>query len=366
MSRLILLGNPETKRAVYLKKGAEKAGAEVEVLDWREFPHNFEEIYFQEEEIFLKIDPPLWNSCCLEELDRLVLKYEGNLDYLAASVRSKGITFLNHPQGIKELLDKRGCKRRLKKAGIPVTEELETESTSAILQRECEYPLTEQLLDTMERQKIFQVFIKPNHGSGAAGVMAFRYEPRKGQTALYTCAAEQTTTGSLVNTKRLRRFTDRRKVCSIVEGLLKTDCIVERWYAKAENKGFSYDLRAVVQDGKIDFMLARLSAGPITNLQLNNHPLRAEELGLSSAVKNQVEQVCRQAAACWPSLRSVGVDILLERRSLRPRVIEMNGQGDLIYQDIYGENKIYCRQAEMMKRWQQGEKQQTGRGGSTD
>lgn len=356
MSRLILLGNPETKRAAYLKKGAEKAGVEVEVLDWREFPHNFEETDFQEEEIFLKIDPPPWNSCCLEELDRLVSEYEGNLDYIAASPGSKRITFLNHPQGIKELLDKRGCKRRLKEAGIPVTEEIETESgTSAAFRRGSQYPLTEQLLETMERQKAFQVFIKPNHGSGAAGVMAFRYEPRKGQTALYTCAAEEPATGRLVNTRRLRRFTDRQKVCSMVEGLLKSDCIVERWYAKAEHKGFSYDLRAVVQDGEIDFMLARLSAGPITNLQLNNHPLGAEELGLSSAVKSQVEQICRQAAGCWPSLQSVGVDILLERGSLRPRIIEMNGQGDLIYQDIYGENKIYCRQAKMMKKWQQGE-----------
>ena len=56
---------------------------------------------------------------------------------------------------------------------------------------------------------------------------------------------------------------------------------------------------------------------------------------------------------CFPGLRSAGIDILLEKGSLRPRIIEMNAQGDLIYQDIYNHNVIYGHQAEMMKRWLQ-------------
>ena len=39
-----------------------------------------------------------------------------------------------------------------------------------------------------------------------------------------------------------------------------------------------------------------------------------------------------------------GIDILLEKKNMRPLIIEMNGQGDLIYQDIYGENNIYREQ----------------------
>ena len=41
---------------------------------------------------------------------------------------------------------------------------------------------------------------------------------------------------------------------------------------------------------------------------------------------------------------------MLERGSLKPRIIEMNAQGDLLYQDIYGENVIYQRQVEIMKK----------------
>ena len=43
-----------------------------------------------------------------------------------------------------------------------------------------------------------------------------------------------------------------------------------------------------------------------------------------------------------------GIDLLLEKGTLRPRVIEMNGQGDLIYRDIYGENRIYREQVRIL------------------
>jgi len=59
----------------------------------------------------------------------------------------------------------------------------------------------------------------------------------------------------------------------LLNRILSLCCIVERWYAKEEYQGYSYDLRAVVQEGDIDFLLARLSKGPITNLHLNNRPL---------------------------------------------------------------------------------------------
>ena len=57
----------------------------------------------------------------------------------------------------------------------------------------------------------------------------------------------------------------------------------------------------------------------------------------------------------YPGLRSAGIDILLEKGHMRPRIIEMNAQGDLIYQDIYHENVIYSHQARMIKNWLQME-----------
>ncbi len=124
---------------------------------------------------------------------------------------------------------------------------------------------------------------------------------------------------------------------------------MERWYAKEEYQGYSYDLRAVFQEGELDFLLGRLSSGPVTNLHLNNHPVEYKELGLSEKKIDEIILLCQRCVECYPGLRSVGIDILLEKGSQVPRVIEMNSQGDLIYQDIYNKNKIYRHQAKIMK-----------------
>ena len=341
MRQILLLGNPGTKRTVYLEAGAREAGVALRLLDWKTWQKDRRQIAGDGAAagIFLKIDPPLWDSCRLDELDILVCGYEEELEVLASLEGEQKLTFLNHPEAIICLLDKRVCKRCLQSRGIPVTETL-LESVS--------HP--EQLLEAMEREQMSQVFLKPVRGSGAAGAAAFRYQRKTGQMVLYTCSMEDPDTGRLVNTKRLRRFTDRKQILSLIRRLTALDCMAERWYPKAEHKGYSYDLRAVVQEGRLDYLLARLSDGPITNLHLNNRPLDTDMLGLPASVLEAVAKISVTAAGQYPGLVSAGIDILLERGSLRPRIIEMNGQGDLIYQDIYHENTIYRHQAKLIKR----------------
>ena len=41
MSQLILLGNPGTKRTIYLEKGALDAGITIQLLDWKDFREKF-------------------------------------------------------------------------------------------------------------------------------------------------------------------------------------------------------------------------------------------------------------------------------------------------------------------------------------
>ena len=52
----------------------------------------------------------------------------------------------------------------------------------------------------------------------------------------------------------------------------------------------------------------------------------------------------------FPGLSMAGIDILLEKGGKQPRIIEINGQGDLIYQDIFHENTIYKRQIKELRR----------------
>lgn len=390
MRQAALLGNPNTKRTVYLERAAAEAGISFHLMDWRNWKT---ELPWTEG--FLKIDPPLWESCSLEELEGLTGDYLECLETLSQRAKEQEIEFLNHPTAIAALLDKRECKNRLREAGLSVTEELtggdapggagtagrpsagadrnpKKRRPKEALHREKRYSegaaaeffkeenelkrgkwSVEGLMAAMREERISQVFIKPVRGSGAAGVSAFRWQPSLGRMVLYTCAMRSPEYG-LINTKRLRHFTDKEEILPLLDRLLAMDCIVERWYAKAEYQGFSYDLRAVVQDGRMDFILARLSKGPITNLHLNNHPLEAAALGLPGSVLEAVFELCEKSMECCQGLRSAGIDILLEKGSLRPRIIEMNAQGDLIYQDIYHDNKIYRHQTEMIKNWMEG------------
>lgn len=263
---------------------------------------------------------------------------------LAALDGKNPITFFNHPSAITALLDKRSCKEVLVREGISVTESLGGDN------KESHICNLEMLLEQMRQEKLCQIFIKPVNGSGALGVSAFRMQKRTGKMQLYTCAA-LTESKTLVNTKQLMCLSDRAQIENVLDILLKMDTLIERWHPKPIYQGYSYDLRAVVQDGRIDMLLARLSKGPITNLQLNNRPLAIEELGLPKRVLEEISYLCQRAMGCFSGLRSAGIDLLLDRGSLTPRVIEMNAQGDLIYQDIYQENKIYRHQAEIIKGW---------------
>ena len=81
------------------------------------------------------IDPPLWDSFRLGEINILADSYKKQLEQLSrlehipeSGMLHNKIEFFNHPRAIVQLLDKRECKAKLVQAGLPVTEELCTDA----------------------------------------------------------------------------------------------------------------------------------------------------------------------------------------------------------------------------------------------
>ena len=356
MSGIALIGTDGGKRRFYFEQAAAEAGIPVVFLDWKDVsdrgceerfcPENpkepgrkrFEEklrSLLQIEDLrrfVVKIDAPEWESSRLCDLGSLTDRYEEQLRRLS-DLPAGG--FLNRPTEIAQVLDKRGCKARLVQSGVPVTHMYEEQ-----------FSCGEELFAFLKEHRITQVFVKPVKGSGAAGVTALRFSPGKGRIALYTCAALKE--GALYNTRQMYRL-EGRKAEAFLDSLLKMECVVERWYGKAAYGEYCYDLRVIVQGGRIDYLLPRLSKGPITNLHLNNHAMAFADLHLQTGTVERIEEVCLQASVCYPGLRSIGMDVLLEKGSLEPRIIEMNALGDLLHRDVYDENRIYKRQIEIMK-----------------
>lgn len=321
MRQLVLLGEAESKRTIYFEKACRSLGITLR-------RQRLETFDGAAEPCLIKIDPPGSTNWDIEQQAAELLAYHEQLKRLSQS----GQTFYNEPEAIWTALDKRRCKALLQAQGLAVTEMWPEVITQAA-----------ELREMMAAHHWPGAFVKPRFGSAAAGVLAYRFAPKSGREVLYTCAVLKD--GRLYNTKTLRRLEDKDEIAAMLTRVLAGETVVERWHPKAQHQGRSYDLRAVVQFGRLDYLVARASRGPITNLQLNNGAVPVGELGLAPEVLEAVADVCVQALEALPGLRYAGLDVLLDEQTLAPRIIEVNGQGDLIYQDIFADNRIYSRQA---------------------
>ncbi len=334
---VVLIGDPSSKRTLFFERAAKALGVPFRTADWNTVTETSDLGMFQGAAV--KIDPPSYSTVRLSRMQEQLYEYRRSLHHLA----NADSIFFNSPEAICAMLQKRKTNRLLKEQGIPVTEMFSEEIKTA-----------RQLEEVLRERRCCSVFVKPECFSGAAGVAAFRLHPVTGSRKLYTsCRLEE---GQLVNTKRLVCMEDAADIQDLLDQLLSLGCVVERWHPKAAVCGKCYDLRIVFQFGHIASVVARQSMGPITNLHLNNRAVCVDALGLDDRVLHDIASTCQKAydaycgclaeEAAFPSfgMHMAGIDLLLEKGTMRPRIIEMNGQGDLIYQDIYGENRIYQEQ----------------------
>lgn len=327
--RNILIGDSRSKRTTFFLKAAKVQGISVETLEW-DLVGEFDWERF--EGAAVKIDPPLYTIVSLKEMREELFRYREFLERLGRC----HCHFLNTPQALWQTLDKAAAKRRLLEAGVGVTQLLSAQISTA-----------DELEEWMRSRRAVSVFVKPSLFSGAAGVVALRRHPATGKMTGYTsCRMEK---GTLINTKKLFCLSDRREIMALLDAVLALGAVVERWHPKDSFRGKSYDLRIVYQFGGIACAVVRQSSGPITNLHLNNQALDPGELAFPKEKVQEIEELCRRAMAAFPGLSSAGLDVMLERGSLRPLVIEVNGQGDLLYRDIYRENGIYGQQVREME-----------------
>lgn len=328
---LILIGTGDSKRTIYFQKAARQLHIPLSVLEWDGVDQAIRDGRL--EGAAVKIDPPSYHIFELSVMKGKISEYRQSLKRL----QTVNCIFLNSPESIAAVLDKRKCKLRMQAQGVPVTQMLPGTVQNM-----------DELINLMEKERVFSVFIKPTFFSGAAGVIAFRMHPRSKRMTVYTsCHMAE---GKLTNTKTLYYMEDQKDITALLNAVLKLNVIVERWYPKSRFQGKSYDLRAVYQFGHIAHMVVRQSDSPVTNLHLNNQAMEIGRLSLDEDVEHELENMCRDAVNLFPGLSVAGIDILLEKNTGKPYIIELNGQGDLIYQDIYADNRIYREQIKKLLR----------------
>lgn len=232
--------------------------------------------------------------------------------------------WMNSPADIAAMFDKRYTHRLLTAANVPVPR---------LLAPPEHIPDYEALRETMSRRRMHRLFIKLASGSGACGVIAYQTNPvTDAELAVTTIGVESYNTRPPVyyNAVKLRRYTDRQEIRSIINWLLSHGAHIEQWVAKTSFLGRSYDIRQLVVGGEACHRIARVSSTPITNLHLRSERMSMDEVGLPSRDQDTVKDCAERALAAFPGSTVAGIDVLLDRRSRKPYVVDVNPFGDLL------------------------------------
>ncbi len=320
---ITLICNKNSKRYTYFKQACDNLNITLNLVDYRD-------IYTSKIESLVKIEPMETKLSIVNEQKDFINEYFQYLDFLA----SKKASFYNSIENIKLCIDKKKVKKILKEHGLSITPVIDRNFTCF-----------DELYSYAKENRLKQIFIKPNIGSGASGIMAVKFNFKLDKAIVYSTSRLEN--NRLVNCKKIFKTGEKKKVIAYINQALALDPIIEKWIRKATINGYSYDLRVVCLFGKIEYIIARLSNSPITNLHINNRALSYKEIGLSEDMYKKIEHLCLKTCEVL-NLTYAGIDILVSSNQKDIYIIEVNSQGDCIYDDMKNENRIYTNQIKEM------------------
>jgi glutathione synthase/RimK-type ligase-like ATP-grasp enzyme len=345
-ARFTVVGNPGSRRVAMFAAAVRAAGCpEPEVLAWRDVLRGE---YALTAGTLLRVDSPgeddevdrllrgsdrdatsgsasAWNSARVEGGATWYRRFTAALRTLAAAAAAtEGCTLLGDPEETAVMFDKRRTHALLATAGIPVPPALDMRGVPAGW---------DDLRTRLEESGMRRVFVKPAHGSSASGVVALEFGADGRARA--TTSAELIRLGDgrvqLVNSLRVRRYTEQADLRALLDALAREPLHVERWLPKAAQHGRAADLRVVVTAGRATHAVLRTSRHPMTNLHLGGArgdlDLVREAAGPGWPA---LLETCERVAACFPGSPMVGVDVLPAVGWRSHAVGEVNAFGDLL------------------------------------
>lgn len=328
--QIIVVSNSLSKRIEYFVEAGKHLQTEVCFMTYEEL---FSCLPLLRQAV-IKLEPCVSDETNFLKYALLNQAYKETLQRLGEMRLSDDVCFLNTPHALLRALDKKETKQVLIDRGLKVTPMLPSPRSFDELR---------ELLAGCGRG----CFLKPRYGSGAGGIMAIRYQPNRNKWVVYTTLRQ--VDGVIHNTKRINRLSVEKEIIPLAEAVIQTEAILEEWIPKAQLQGENYDLRVVCRESEIDYIVVRCSKGSITNLHLNNKAHWWNELSLSEEVRQQIYFQCQEAVQSL-DLQYAGVDVLIERGTDIPYIIEVNGQGDHVYQDMFAHNSIYIQQIKNIKK----------------
>lgn len=238
------------------------------------------------------------------------------------------VNWLNAPSTIPVTCHKTRCSTYLSEQGVPVPN-MVVGVTSF-----------QQLLAHIQTQQWPVTFVKPAAGSTGNGVIELRWDEQSNELTAVTAMEAVVYRGIQMFRSNLgvREYRDQNEIAAMVEYLIATD---DLQVEQAVNKPLidsstteCCDLRVITIGGKACHRMARVSAGPITNLHLGNRRAAPEDV-LDAAQLNRSLELAEVAAAAFPDCLYLGVDVIPPNDDHQGCVLEVNIYGDLINEAIF-------------------------------
>ncbi|WP_282942354.1 STM4014 family protein [Paenibacillus sp. RC67] len=237
--------------------------------------------------------------------------------------------WMNAPEDIAAMFDKRYTHQVLSAAGLPIPRRLAPPQA---------VPDYDTLRYIMMTERMHRIFIKLAAGSGACGVIAYQVNPITGaESAVTTIGVENYMSRPplFYNVKKLVNYKDHHVIRQMINWLLGHGAHIEQWVPKAAHGDRTFDIRQLVVAGGACHSIARVSRTPITNLHLDSDRMSLDDVGLPIDIQASVRHCAEQALAAFANSTVAGIDVLLSSGSLRPYVLDVNPFGDLLYHSHY-------------------------------
>ncbi len=220
------------------------------------------------------------------------------------------------PLAVAEMFDKNATLAKLRAAGVPVPDWLPPDR----------FPAGANAFHHAVRASGWPVvYTKLNTGASAVGLVVSYYPHNRVSWGLTTLFAAG---GEFFSTRHLRRV-DSFGHDACFRFLFREGATVQRGIPLVQVHGENFDVRVVCVHGAPVATICRVSPHPVTNLHLGGR--RGDPAACRAAVGSRAWldglDLAAAAAGCFDATIA-GVDILFERGSGRPYVLEVNAFGD--------------------------------------
>jgi len=360
--KMLLIGDEKGRRAQHFIKAMENLNITYDFLSWQKFLFNREKIgNFIEKDTIIRIEPPEKDLEVYREFLKLGSQekkhdeinkigfsdfkvispsswYKGFSKTLEKLSANNNLSFMNHPEDILVMMDKKKTYEKLK-------EFLERKGGNYSLPKVINDITCYDDIKKNYSSKGLKVFIKLRYGSGGIGVIAYEYNSILKKERAYTTL--KMVGENFYNTYKISKYTGENMIKLLVDWVIKEGAHIEYWIRKPKLQDKRFDVRGIFINGKLEYSLARLSKLPITNLHLKNERIPGEDI-FSHLQKERLNLALVDVMKSFPKTFYSGTDIILTENN--QYIIDVNPFGDLMHHLLESPENLYVKELRELKK----------------